>query len=406
MTVLVARVTPSAAWYHQDDFIPASPFPGDFTLSQFRPYEPATKLAIASGLSGTLSPEMLAELFTWWTEQMRDLAAPLARGGSARSKDALLLTAESGVDEIWHVIRRRKGIATRLATLSPGASDAAWREAFASRRRGEPVVIRLSQAFLRRRTTLPIAADANLDRLLRYEMDRLTPFVAQDVLFSHHVASRDIARGTLLVDIAMVPKSWVRDLLERLSAMAIRPAALEESADVVQPDFVPTGDGSPGAPDSRSDQAAGWISLDHADPDQRARARLAWRAGTGACVALAAAAVVVPFVRQSIALAAVEDQIAELRPRMDQLDALRHRGRFGGFRTPRGGAGARRARVAHNRGADRSVAGRYLSHQHLAAARPVDHRRPFDRRHQIDRRDGGRVATDQPIVRSAGGAWR
>lgn len=295
---------------------------------------------------------MLAELISWWTEQIHDLVAPLARRASGETKDALMVTCDpdSRSDGAWRIVRRRNGITTQLAALPADATVAAWRDAFASRRRGEPVVVILGQPFLVRRTTLPIAAASNLERLLRYEMDRLTPFATDDVLFSHRVVSRDIPGGTLLVDVAVVLKTWVRDPLERLATLSIRPEALEAPTSVSRPDFgrpdlarpdfagadlsgpdlshthfAPVGESATPEDVVETDRAIRRIPLDHADPARLARARLAWRIGMGACATLLAAVVAVPFIRQSLALATVEDEIELLRPRMEQVDMLRRR---------------------------------------------------------------------------------
>jgi general secretion pathway protein L len=286
---------------------------------------------------------MLAELLSWWTEQMRDLVAPLRRRASGRPADALVLACDPGEDGPWRVVRRRDGIITHLAALSAGAADATWRAAFSSRRRGELVVIALGQPFLVRRTTLPLAAAASVDRVLRYEMDRLTPFTANDVLFSAHVASRDPVGGTLLVDLAVVPKAWVRVPMERLAALSIRPEALEQQADSSHPDLPLSSEWPSQMPPSRADQPLRRIRLDHVDPAHRARVRFAWRIGATVCAALAVAAIAVPLIRQSIALAGVEDQIAQLRPGMDQLDALRRR-------IAAGSAGAGQISAARERG--------------------------------------------------------
>jgi general secretion pathway protein L len=255
---------------------------------------------------------------------MRDLAAPLLRRASGKSQDALVLECDAGMGRPWHVIRRRGGVRMPVATIAPDAGDAAWSQAFASRRRGEKVVIALGQPFLSRRTSVPAAASANLDRLLGYEMDRLTPFAADDVLYSHRVKSRDTAAGTIQVEVSVVPKAWLRDPIERLAALSIRPAAVEALTPASE---APIGSG----------QADGWrvtdrwqagpsrISLDHVDPAALARGTLVRRILTCACLALAVAVVAVPFIRQSIALATAEDRIAELRPRMELVDQLRRR---------------------------------------------------------------------------------
>jgi general secretion pathway protein L len=263
---------------------------------------------------------MLGVLFSWWIEQMRDLVAPLSQRASARSKDALVLAHGPAAHGSWRITRRRNGQTAHLATLAADATEAAWREAFASRRRGEPVVVVLDQPFLVRRTTFPIAAAANLDQLLHYEMDRLTPFAAADVLYSHRVVARDIAAGTLVVDIAVVPKAWAQEPLQRLAALSIRPEALEATTDTFP---TPAGEWPARPTSPHENHAIARIMLAHDDPAHRARVRLGWRVATGTSVALAAAVVAVPLIRQSLALADVDARIAALRPRMEQVDALR-----------------------------------------------------------------------------------
>jgi general secretion pathway protein L len=283
---------------------------------------------------------MLGALFFWWVEQMRELIAPLTRRASATAKDALVLSRDPATYDYWSLVRRRNGKITHLATLASDAAEATWRQAFALRRGREPVVVTLDQPFLVRRTTLPTVAAANLDQLLYYEMDRLTPFAAADVLYSHRVVSRNIAAGTLSVDIAVVPKAWVRDLLQRLAALSIRPEALEPPGDEFSTGVTPSGEW-PQKP--YPEPAIPRIALDHEDPARRARIRLGWQIATGVSVVLALAIIAVPLIRQSLALADVDAQIAALRPRMDQVDALRRQ-------IAAGSAGAGRIAAARDRG--------------------------------------------------------
>jgi general secretion pathway protein L len=148
---------------------------------------------------------------------------------------------------------------------------------------------------------LPLAAEANLDRVLEYEMDRLTPFAAADVFFAHKVLDRDPVKGQLRVELALVPRVWVAALLDRLIAAGVRPSMIE-------------------APDP--DGVIRRVPVTHADPGKvHALARLGWIA----CAGLAAAILAVPLERQSVALADAADRIAELRPRVDQANELRKR---------------------------------------------------------------------------------
>ncbi|HEX3992542.1 MAG TPA: PilN domain-containing protein, partial [Acetobacteraceae bacterium] len=284
---------------------------------------------------------MLGALLSWWIEQMRDLVAPLGQRASTRSKDALVLAYDG--QGSCRIARRHNGKSTHLATLAADATEAAWRHAFASRRRREPVVVTLDQPFLVRRTTFPLVAAADLDQLLHYEMDRLTPFAAADVLYSHRIVARDTAAGTLAVDIAVVPKAWVRDPLQRLAALSIRPEALEASTGEFPTDLTPSGEWPARPGSSNANRAITRILLDHDDPAHRARVRLGWRAAIGTSMALAAAVVAVPLIRQSLALADVDARIAALRPHMDQVDALRRQ-------IAAGSAGAGQIAAARERG--------------------------------------------------------
>ena len=121
---------------------------------------------------------MFQEYCIWWIEQFRDLAAPLLHRVRKTPPDALILDRDGA--GVWRLMRRRRGIATGIATIPPNADSAGWRRAFAARRRREPVVIALGQSFLQRETIFPFAAASHLDRLVRYEMDRLTPFAAAE----------------------------------------------------------------------------------------------------------------------------------------------------------------------------------------------------------------------------------
>lgn len=252
---------------------------------------------------------MLRDFFSWWLEQMRSLWAPLLNRVFKSIPDALIV----GVDTsgAWYTSRRRNGVSTRIGTVPPDTGLSGWKQALASHRRREPVVVRLSQAFLTRETTVPLAAVSHLGQLLRYDMDRLTPFAAAEVFFTHRVRSRDIATGVARVEIAVAPRAWVREPLDRLAALAIRPVALEAPT-------VSTG------PSIENDNKAPIVRI-ALDPEDPARDARTWRLGSALCGMLALAAFVVPFARQTIALNEVEEQIALLRPRVAQVDELRRR---------------------------------------------------------------------------------
>ena len=226
---------------------------------------------------------------------MGDLFAPVLNGARTRLPDALLLTP--GPDGIA-IARRRRGRTALPATVT----DDGLRTALARRR--ENLVLSLSSPMLIREATLPAAALGGLDRVLRYEMDRLTPFGPDDVYFSHRLLSVDRARSTLQVELAVLPRARVLPILDRLTYAGARPDVLE----------------APGP-----DGLVRRIGITTRDAAKLARDRLLTRLTAMLCGALAVAVVAVPLLRQSLALAEVEAQISLLRPRVDQVETLRKR---------------------------------------------------------------------------------
>lgn len=70
---------------------------------------------------------------------------------------------------------------------------------------------------LRKEVRLPIAAESNLHQVLRFEMDRQTPFRAEDVYFDWKVLGHDKEAGQVRVDLAVVPRTEIDSTSEVLA---------------------------------------------------------------------------------------------------------------------------------------------------------------------------------------------
>lgn len=244
---------------------------------------------------------MLAELFTWWSRQMAEIAAPVLRNLRPAAADALLFAPEPGC---IRVSRRRGGRVEPVSIVPHHADPGVLRGLYTRLRRTAPATLVLPSPLLIRQATLPAAARANLDGVLRYEMDRLTPFAVDDVFFSHRLLEHDRGRGILRVELALAARSWVTPLLDRLAVSGIRPVALEALG---------------------PDGAARRIPIVQTDPAHARRQRALTRLAAAACAVLGIAVLAFPLARQSLALQAAEDRIAALRPQVRQVDALRRR---------------------------------------------------------------------------------
>jgi general secretion pathway protein L len=260
---------------------------------------------------------VLIGLLTWWLRQLAELLPArwrgLGDGGAATVVSLLAGGAGTSVPEVEIGIVGRRGVGTlcRVALDEAGVAEA--RAVLAGRRRPAQVVLRMpAAALLEREVMLPLAAERDPDAVLGYEMDRLTPFRAADVAWRASGLKRDRVRNRLSLRLSLVPRALFAEALPALARIGLRPVAVEGA----------THEGLQRiALGARGGTQGGWGRID------RRRARL-----VGALVALlAVVAVGIPFVRQSLAERAVAAQIAALRPRVEEVAALRRRiGRGGG----------------------------------------------------------------------------
>ena len=261
---------------------------------------------------------VVAEFVAWWIGQLGDIVPRRLREAD--------VPAGAVLAEPWHgpdgtpagvaLLRRRRGRDVPLGRFAldvPGMEDA--RRAVPAR---HSLFLRLPPAaLLERSLTLPLVTEPDLDRVLAYELDRISPFAADEVWWSYAVERRDRAAGRLHVRLALVPRAGLLPVLSAMRLGNLVPAALLAASRQGHPTGHPTGLGGSHA----------WrIGLDAAAERRgiAAHRRLSV-ALAAACVLLALLAAALPFWRQEAALAAAEARIAALRPQIAEVEALRRR---------------------------------------------------------------------------------
>jgi len=240
--------------------------------------------------------------FEWWGAQLRSLI-PARWGAGEAGPDALI--ADASTPGMLTLLRRRRVAEQQLARMAidDAGAMAKLRAAMAGRPRGEPVLLRLpGDSALERSVTLPIAAERDLERVLGYEMERLTPFAADEVFWGYSVDERDRARARVVLRLTVVPRTTVAHLIEMLASLGGRPDMLETA----------------------SSTGSRVIKLAHEGP-MGAAGLLRERNLAGAAAVLLLLVLVSPFIRQSLTLAEVQDRLAAMAPKVSQAEALRAR---------------------------------------------------------------------------------
>lgn len=118
---------------------------------------------------------------------------------------------------------------------------------------------------------LPLAVESNLDQALRYQLDQLTPFQADQVYYDHDVIARDSEHGRLNLELRLVPTIRIEGLRERLAAIGIRPHAIDLTRGGEKP----------------SSQGFNLLPEDERPTYVYARARMNWMLAGGAALLLA-----------------------------------------------------------------------------------------------------------------------
>jgi general secretion pathway protein L len=243
---------------------------------------------------------MLRAFFVWWRQHLSELVPGRASTGTPPHR---ALLAEIGGDGALLLTLRRHGTERPLGRFTlDEAGVQAMRPALRAAGHA-PVILRLSPgALLEREIVLPLAAERDTEGALRYEMDRVTPFRPDAVFWAWEVERRDRQRRRLHLRLLLVPRAAVNRALAAVCAAGASACLLEGR-----------------------NPAGMWRVITLAETAWCSWQRRLLHGAALGCAALAAAVVVTPIIRQSLARADIEARIASLEPRAWEAEALRRR---------------------------------------------------------------------------------
>jgi general secretion pathway protein L len=166
----------------------------------------------------------LGRFFRWWGGELAFLVPPKLLKMLGGAPDYLLLSRSdqgvavqhlgpSGERELGQFGLNETGAQAReqLFKESPDLEEAR-------------VVLRLEMGqALRKSVKLPAAAEENLNQVVAFEMDRLTPFKSEQVYFSAKVVERLPATKQIAVDLILTPRNKLDAMLDELAGAGWKP---------------------------------------------------------------------------------------------------------------------------------------------------------------------------------------
>ncbi len=170
----------------------------------------------------------LPRFFAWWLGELRACLPPRWRDAVVPERRALLI--ESAPDGL-SVARASSSRADALGVLPAASPDDLPAALEALLGEGDSALPRHlllpSSAVLRRALSLPLAARENLRTVLGFELDRQTPFKADQVWYDARVLSEDAASRQLRVELALVTRARLDAELARLGPLAATLSAVD-----------------------------------------------------------------------------------------------------------------------------------------------------------------------------------
>jgi len=193
----------------------------------------------------------LLAFLDWWLAELWALVPDRLKQKLHLLPDRLLLRQQEDGRYRWELHQPRQQRV--LGELDPSRPEDAlrarqWLEALEPRKTVIWLLLQPDRV-LRRTLRLPLAARDNLRQVLRFEMDRHTPFTAEQVVFDARPGRVDAETGLLEVDLMLMPRQRMEALLEQLkpwqlplSGIAVQ--GLEPDTNLLPEDLRPARDES------------------------------------------------------------------------------------------------------------------------------------------------------------------
>lgn len=247
----------------------------------------------------------IAAALGWWLRELAGLVPRRFRKHGRRERRSSILTF--GREKSIVLLRTAEGerVLGSVDTDAPDHDQRLGEILREAKRRGRSVTVRLSDELgLSKVLDLPLAAKDDLDQVLRFDMDRLTPFRADEVCFAHRVLGSDGRSRRLSVELQLAPKREIERVLQAARGFGLAPTRIELA---------------------RGAEGGATLNLLSRDsgPDTR-EGRLGGALALLALV-LAITAVAIPLQRQRAALAQLESQVAAARAQAEESLAMRDR---------------------------------------------------------------------------------
>lgn len=164
------------------------------------------------------------DFLRWWQRELGQLVPEQVKRLVTDKQGFIVITPESGQ---FRLNFEDNGVTSHLVTLDRNETSAAvYKQLVAQDERlaKASVVLRLSKGMgLVRELSFPAAAKENLQQVIAYELDRYTPFKAEQVYFAARPSESQQEPGQIKVLLVITPRELLEGFYEDVRALGIVP---------------------------------------------------------------------------------------------------------------------------------------------------------------------------------------
>jgi general secretion pathway protein L len=173
--------------------------------------------AIYSAYLARLTPQ-LVDFWQWWRTELYELLPSNLKRLVETNNHSLIISAAGGQFLVQH---KSADKVQDISRIPFSADDAAELDIPDNIR--QTILVLERGKVLSIEVVLPLAAEENLREVLSFEMDKNTPFTADQVYYQYFVTSRRPGDKTMSLQLFVAPRNIVDESLLRLAKIGLHP---------------------------------------------------------------------------------------------------------------------------------------------------------------------------------------
>ncbi|MCB1858873.1 MAG: PilN domain-containing protein [Gammaproteobacteria bacterium] len=164
--------------------------------------------------------------FRWWSGELWDMVPDFFKQPAYPDGELLLVSFEGdGAVFLEYESGQWQELARILANSSPvEVRSKLPASVFVKKIR----IARLpTNKILHTHLTFPLSAEPELEKILGYQLDTISPYPPDQIYHAHRIQDRDGGRGTLDVEVFLAPKELVDNIVDRMREWDLAPASVD-----------------------------------------------------------------------------------------------------------------------------------------------------------------------------------